>query len=510
MEDRRAQRQAAFASQHLDASFVVPQRLRFVDAQRRVQAAVGIEAAGLVAPGQRAVQRLAAGEIAGPGDAAAEHSVLGIEGVAVAVAVRRGMAFEAQPHRDHVALAKAGLGLSEGGMAANAERAGEVGIKVGVLAAQIDVLIEQIEPGDPVRGGADASGGRREQPQFGGERGAVAQVVVRGVVAPGVESWEYPVFVVAVGDVRRGRAQVGLDVEGRPRHGELGAAVDGLLPVVAGLVGERRAHVVQRKGVVAVVGVEQAAGEVDARRIGDVDGQSPAQGRLVNVVGVASAEVVVVDEAVAAVEARHDAPGGAFGERPGRHRADAERAVASGAGVDSAFGRCRRRVGDDVDQAGQGVGPVQRALRPAQHLDLLHVVQAGHGAGAGEIHAVDDQAHRRVQRFLELAAFADAAQLQKARSGRALGEVQIGDCAEHVVQVGCRAGSDFGGAEHADAGRHVAQAVVAEGRRDDDLFDRQLPFVSGERFLGDESGGNHCQGKDCCGSCRRPCRGQKG
>ena len=382
------------------------------------------------------------------------------------------MALEAQSHRQRGAVVERRLRLAVERVAADAEVAGEVLVEAGVLARQGDILIEQIPARRPRSGIAeDAARGFRAQAHLGVERRSVAQVVVRVAVAPGVEAVMHPIHVVAVGDVGLRRADVRLRRDAAALPVELRRRVVGLLLIVAGLVRKRGANVVQRERVVAVVGFQHASGDVQFRSGREVEGEARTDGHLVDVVRVLAAKMRVLDEAVAAIDATRDPPTGAIGQRPRGCHADADAAVVAHVRRDLAFAGLRRRPGDHVDEAGQRVGAVQRALRPAQHFHLLDIEQPRDGADAGQIDAIDEQAHRGVQRLLELAAFANAAQLQKARPRCALGEVQVGDGVEHVVQVLGLAPGDGVGIEHGHARRHARKVRIAQGGGDDDLFD---------------------------------------
>ena len=72
-------------------------------------------------------------------------------------------------------------------------------------------------------------------------------------------------------------------------------------------------------------------------------------------------------------------------------------------------------MGADVDQPGQRVGAIARALRSAQHFDLLDVEGAGGHADPAEVDVVDQQTDRRIRRPLVLLQLTHPAQQVMAR-----------------------------------------------------------------------------------------------
>ena len=105
--------------------------------------------------------------------------------------------------------------------------------------------------------------------------------------------------------------------------------------------------------------------------------------------------------------------------------------------LQAGFQRCSRGLALQVDQAGQGVGTVAGALRPQQYFHLFDVIQHGGGADTGKIDAVDQHAHRRIQRLGKLAGFANAAQLHIACARAAAGHVDVGCIQQNVFQMQC-------------------------------------------------------------------------
>lgn len=139
-----------------------------------------------------------------------------------------------------------------------------------------------------------------------------------------------------------------------------------------------------------------------------------------------------------------------------------------GAGVDAAVAvrpqpdlavECLREVaGDDVDDAGRRLGPVEQALAALQHLDPVdhrsgqRVGRAGGGVEAVvDTYAVDQPEHVAGARALER-------YVHVAEGAATRGDVQAGD--RHPQRLAC-----------------IQVAAVADGRA---LKDRQVVAVSGE------------------------------
>ena len=77
--------------------------------------------------------------------------------------------------------------------------------------------------------------------------------------------------------------------------------VTGTLGVLARLIGQRLAVVVQGKSVVAVVDVDEAGNDVDAQCVTRQPTQAPTAGKFVEVVSVFATDSAVVDVAVGAM-----------------------------------------------------------------------------------------------------------------------------------------------------------------------------------------------------------------
>jgi hypothetical protein len=147
----------------------------------------------------------------------------------------------------------------------------------------------------------------------------------------------------------------------------------------------------------------------------------------------------------------------------------------------------RRVLGNEVDGAADGVPPEQRALRPAQDLDLLQVGEVENlAASAGDIDAIDIEADAAVRLHRAGVVALDAAKRQPRG-----GAVAVHRGAAHYVEVGHRAGEigrvqDSGvrqGGRTERGHRHRDHLLIFAAllRRDDDLFQRSR---TGRRWSG--------------------------
>src|SRR5690606_28635830 len=139
------------------------------------------------------------------------------------------------------------------------------------------------------------------------------------------------------------------------------------------------------------------------------------------------------------------------------------------------------RAALQVDQAGEGVGSVARALRSHQDFHLFHIVEHGGGADAGKVHTVDQHAYRGVEGAGILAAFADAADLVEARARAARGEVHVRRVEQQLFEVQGIAAGDQCLIKHAGAGGQVLQRAAAEVGGDDDFLDGGLRLAGGRK-----------------------------
>ena len=139
-----------------------------------------------------------------------------------------------------------------------------------------------------------------------------------------------------------------------------------------------------------------------------------------------------------------------------------DRGVAAGA---RARGQALGFAGEDLDHAADRIGAPPRGARAAHDFDPLDLVQrqvfpgVGAGAGAGGTHAVDqDQALVGIgPAQQERGVLADAAGAR---------DIDAGQGAQQLQQVGCLAAQDVVAREHADAGQALVDGRGAAGRGD--------------------------------------------
>jgi hypothetical protein len=78
-----------------------------------------------------------------------------------------------------------------------------------------------------------------------------------------------------------------------------------------------------------------------------------------------------------------------------------------------------------IHEAGQGVRPVARSLRPSEHLYLLHIEQGRNRADAAEVDIVNEKTDRRIWRTFVLLELAYAANLEIPRPVSVTGPVEV-------------------------------------------------------------------------------------
>jgi hypothetical protein len=124
-------------------------------------------------------------------------------------------------------------------------------------------------------------------------------------------------------------------------------------------------------------------------------------------------------EAVVGDGAQHEPRRDRVGHGQVQHEVAVALAVFAEGQLGASFRFVHRFVGDEVDGAADDVLAPERALRPLEHFDALHVVEidAQHGA-AGEIDAVEEGDRRRIA-ARALVAAADAAE-KRPRRGQGL------------------------------------------------------------------------------------------
>ncbi len=131
------------------------------------------------------------------------------------------------------------------------------------------------------------------------------------------------------------------------------------------------------------------------------------------------------------------------------------------------------RVGPKADDAALGAGAVQRALRPAQHLDLVDVQEIRLGLA----HVVGAPIPRRDRHVVEIDADrgcargrADAADLERIAARIPVArEGEIGNDPRQVLGIAEMLLVELSRADDADADGHVAQVLLDLLRRDGDL-----------------------------------------
>ena len=101
----------------------------------------------------------------------------------------------------------------------------------------------------------------------------------------------------------------------------------------------------------------------------------------------------------------------------------------------------------------EGVRAIASRLGAAKQVHCFEIKKLGGAAGPGQIDAVDDQAHGRIQRFAELAPLSNAAHLEKARPPSAVGGVDIGALGEKPLEMTLASGLQINLGEYGDGRR---------------------------------------------------------
>ena len=200
---------------------------------------------------------------------------------------------------------------------------------------------------------------------------------------------------------------------------------------------------------------------------------------------------------------------------------------AAGKGVELAVARFglepglhRRLAATDVDHPADRVGAEQRALRPAQHFDLVDVEKVSQlpGVGAGG-DAVNHHAHRRRLRLLDVGIRQPAnRQVGRLRARILLGDQQVRRRALQIADVHRGLVLEHRGVDRGDRDGRGLQGFIAAAGRDDDhvgifagIADRRIGCcISGRgsrRGLGQR--GCRKSGEHCCHRRRGQCRHQR-
>ncbi len=354
----------------------------------------------------------------------AHHRVIRIESRAVAVLVVGRARLGAEPRRERHGPAETPFELTVSrkvGRVIGARERRTQRIACELVALQAVFLeLERVESAHPAEAGV-ARGRIAQESQVLAQRAAPpfeARVVVVGrelapvrIVAPvTVEA----VVDVGLGDCARGHEPSRADIAAYDQR-----AAGGSLRIPTWPVGVRRERIVGRENVVAVVEIRVHGGCIDTPRLGQIESDLAADRGLAALVGVVAVEERVVAEAVRIEALRDETPGGftaARTERPAGLRTCAPKPVLACHRLCRERRRGLRIARVELDQAGERIRAVARALRPAQNLDLLDIEQRRRHADAAEIDVVDQESDRRVGRALVLLELADPAQLEVART----------------------------------------------------------------------------------------------
>ena len=156
--------------------------------------------------------------------------------------------------------------------------------------------------------------------------------------------------------------------------------------------------------------------------------------------------------------------------------------------LDAAFEVAARLARDDVHRAALRVAAEQSALRAAEHLDAFGIEEARVEADLRLVHAIDEEADRRLETAVEADA-ADGQVLVVRGRARTAGrrEVEVRDPAVGLRDVGDALGLERRGVDHADRKRHVLERFGALAGRHDDLVQRDLGGV--DRYRGGDCAG---------------------
>ncbi len=127
-----------------------------------------------------------------------------------------------------------------------------------------------------------------------------------------------------------------------------------------------------------------------------------------------------------------------------------------------------------VDEPGERIGAVARALRPAKHFDLFDIEQRRDGANTAEIDIVDNEPNGWIWRALVLRKLADATNLEITRPVTVAGPVQVGHELGQLLEMLHGELIDRLLIEDRDYGRQFRGCPFAIVGRYDNFFDRLL------------------------------------
>ena len=161
------------------------------------------------------------------------------------------------------------------------------------------------------------------------------------------------------------------------------------------------------------------------------------------------------------------------------HAFEVAQVVVAQRGVDLALEPIFRLVGDEVDGTCGGVSPVQRALRPAQHLDALQVEERGTGRlRAAEVDPVNLEGGGRVAHLGGVAA--DDAADGNVRRGVAAGRDQDVRCQRRQPdRRGGARGPQVFSTDRSDRQRSLGRQLAGALGRDDDIGESVLHRIFG-------------------------------
>ena len=250
--------------------------------------------------------------------------------------------------------------------------------------------------------------------------------------------------------------------------------------IIAGISGDGLALIDERQGHPAVGGLGEGAGRnngLDAQCGGRLPQQLATGAEIVARVGLVAAGGDVVVVAVAAGLLERQAEGQGIAERTATGDIDAVLIVAAAIGAALDLVGPGRVLGAHIDDATQGPASVERALRTAQQLhgvDIVERAEVAHAALRFQRDAIDVEADRRpaARRLLLAAEFGRCAIADAADAEHAAAMVihlrGVGGVLPQIVQLAVRALLDVRGSVGGDRERDLLDVLGTLGRLDDD------------------------------------------